>query len=129
MNIHTTGRDESDSDEQNFPYEPTPYAVLERLVASGYIGGDNHVLDYGCGKGRVCFFLAAACGCRTTGIDLSEKLLATAEGNRLQFRKKNLVRFQKCMAEHFEVTDEDTFFFNPFKEVVLRSVLGQIRIF
>ena len=128
LNIHTTGRDESGSDEQNFPYEPTPYTILERLAASGYISSDNYVLDYGCGKGRVCFFLSAVCGCMATGIDLSEKLLSTAESNRRQFQKRNLVRFQKCMAEHFEVTAEDTFFFfNPFKDVVLRSVLGQIR--
>ena len=51
LNIQTTGRDETESDEHHFPYEPTPYAVLERLAKSGYITKNNHVLDYGCGKG------------------------------------------------------------------------------
>ena len=52
LNIRTGGRDDSEAAGQNFPYEPTPYAVLERLAQSGYIEKDDHVLDYGCGKGR-----------------------------------------------------------------------------
>ena len=128
LNIRTGGRDDSEADEQNFPYEPTPYAVLERLAQSGYIEKNDHVLDYGCGKGRVCFFLVSALGCRATGIDISEKLLKTAQDNRLRFRGKKQVDFQKCPAEQFEITDEDIFFFfNPFTEVILRSVIGRIR--
>lgn len=37
--------------------EPTPYCVLERLANSGLIRKKDVVLDYGCGKGRVDFFL------------------------------------------------------------------------
>ena len=33
LQIHTTGRDDSDSDQYRYPYEPTPYKVLERLTA------------------------------------------------------------------------------------------------
>ena len=41
---------------------------------------------------------------------------------------KKQVDFQKCPAEQFEITDEDIFFFfNPFTEVILRSVIGRIR--
>ncbi len=57
LNIRTTGRDDSHSDQYRYPYEPTPYSVLERLANSGYIGKKNTVIDYGCGKGRVDFFL------------------------------------------------------------------------
>ncbi|MBQ9031070.1 MAG: class I SAM-dependent methyltransferase [Parasporobacterium sp.] len=128
LNIHTTGRDDSDSDEQNFPYEPTPYVVLERLSESGYIRKEHHVLDCGCGKGRVCFFLTDACGCRTTGIDMSEKMVQIAENNRSRFPKKKQVDFQKCSAEYFKFTDEDIlFFFNPFTETILHGVIGHIR--
>ena len=31
LHIRTTGRDDSHSDQYRFPYEPTPYSVLERL--------------------------------------------------------------------------------------------------
>ena len=128
LHVHTCGRDDSDADDNHFPYEPTPYRVLKRLAGSDYIGKDSHALDYGCGKGRVCFFLASECGCRTTGIDFSEKLIRTAEENNTRFAHKNRVCFQCCPAEKYEVTDEDIFFFfNPFGESVLHSVIGQIR--
>ena len=29
LQIHTTGRDDSNSDQYRYPYEPTPYTVLE----------------------------------------------------------------------------------------------------
>ena len=34
LKIKTGGRDDSHSDQYRFPYEPTPYRVLERLVNS-----------------------------------------------------------------------------------------------
>ena len=37
LHIRTMGRDDSHSDQHRFPYEPTPYCVLERLANSGYI--------------------------------------------------------------------------------------------
>lgn len=37
LHIKTTGRDDSRADQYRYPYEPTPYAVLERLENSGYI--------------------------------------------------------------------------------------------
>ena len=38
LKIRTTGRDDSHSDQYRYPYEPTPYCVLERLANSGMIG-------------------------------------------------------------------------------------------
>ena len=55
LKTRTTGRDDSHADQYRYPYEPTPYCVLERLANSGMIGKQNTVLDYGTGKGRVCF--------------------------------------------------------------------------
>ena len=58
LQIKTTGRDDTNADQYRHPYEPTPYCVLERLAGSGLWGKDDVVLDYGCGKGRVGFFLS-----------------------------------------------------------------------
>ena len=52
LKIKTTGRDDSKADQYRYPYEPTPYSVLERLANSGNIRKNHVVLDYGCGKGR-----------------------------------------------------------------------------
>ena len=40
LQIQTVGRDDTNSDEYRYPYEPTPYCVLERLVDYGLVGGD-----------------------------------------------------------------------------------------
>ena len=68
LRIKTTGRDDSMADQYRYPYEPTPYSVLERLAGSGYISKRNVLLDYGCGKGRVDFYLSYQTRCRTLGI-------------------------------------------------------------
>ena len=75
LHIKTTGRDDSHSDQYCFPYEPTPYPVLERLANAGYIRKGNTLLDYGCGKGRVDFFLAWQTRCRTIGVEYDERIL------------------------------------------------------
>ena len=58
LKIKTTGRDDSHSDQYRYPYEPTSYMVLERLANSGLIRKNNTLIDYGTGKGRVCFYLS-----------------------------------------------------------------------
>ena len=52
LQIKTTGRDDSRSDAEHHPYEPTDYCVLERLANSGYITKQNTLIDYGSGKGQ-----------------------------------------------------------------------------
>ena len=68
LKIVTTGRDASHANAYRYPYEPTPYCVLERLADSGYIGPTDTVVDYGCGRGRVSFFLTHRLGCRSTPV-------------------------------------------------------------
>ena len=82
LKIKTAGRDDSRSDQYCYPYEPTPYGVLERLAYCGYLGKKNHLIDYGCGKGRVDFFLAWQVRCRTTGVEYDERMIKAAEENR-----------------------------------------------
>ena len=45
LKIKTTGRDDSHADQYRYPYEPTPYSVLERLANSGLIGKGNTLLE------------------------------------------------------------------------------------
>ena len=125
--IDTCGRDENSASENNYPYEPTPYSVLERLAKSGLITKDTYLLDYGCGKGRVCIALAAMTGCRAKGIDISEKLIDAANRNLAGSHVKDRVSFAIGDAARYEIGNEDTFFFfNPFSEVILKSAVGEI---
>ena len=45
LHIRTTGRDDSHSDQYRYPYEPTPYSVLERLAGADYLTKKNTLLD------------------------------------------------------------------------------------
>lgn len=127
LKINTIGREDSHADDFHFPYEPTPYSVLERLVESEYIGSENVVIDYGCGKGRVDFYLAHAIGCQSIGVEFDEKIYEAAVQNHKNFIKRQTVRFVRGCAEEFEVEDADRFFFfNPFSIEILRKVMGRI---
>ena len=126
LRIRTIGR-EDEADPHYSPYEPTPYAVLQRLADSGCIKRKDHLLDYGCGKGRVAFFMASVVGCRVTGIDRSQKLIDTAIENRRASRLGDRITLKCCLAEQYEIADENVFFFfNPFSEKVFGSVLRRL---
>ena len=99
LNIVTGGRDASAGDAHHLPYEPTPYAVLERLAESGLVTKRNLLVDYGCGKGRVSLFLSRQTGCRSVGIDFNPALLAEAERNRLRLAGKADVLFLEEKAD------------------------------
>lgn len=128
LGIRTTGRDDSRSNHICFPYEPTDYKVLERLATYGYIRKRDLLLDYGCGKGRVSFFLAYQTGCHTIGIEYDERLLERAERNKERALAGGRTRFVQMDAAQFEVPLEANraFFFNPFAVSVLACVLEQI---
>lgn len=127
LKIKTTGRDDSKADTYHYPYEPTSYEVLERLVQSGYIAKKNTVIDYGCGKGRVSIFLNHELKCKTIGVEFDERIYQKAEENRKSYGEYQKVEFVCIGAEKFEVQDADRFyFFNPFSVEILRSVVGHI---
>ncbi len=128
LNIKTTGRDDTNADQYRYPYEPTPYCVLDRLASSGEIRKKNVLLDYGCGKGRVDFYLAYQCRCRTIGIEYDERIFANAVGNRETAVSGGRTEFVCVNAEHYAVPEDvdRCYFFNPFSVEVLQTVLARI---
>ena len=128
LQIKTTGRDDSNSDQYNYPYEPTPYRVLERLANSGLIRKNDVVLDYGCGKGRVDFFLSYQTKANTIGIEYDERIFEGAEKNRKAAVSRTRTDFVLGRAEEYEVPMEVNkfYFFNPFSVEILRKVLARI---
>ena len=126
LRIHTTGRDDTNSDTYRYPYEPTPYSVLERLADSGMIGKNDVVLDYGCGKGRVGFFLSNRLKVSTIGIEYDEHIYRSA----LENQKSSNVKadFVLTRAEEYTVPQSVSrcYFFNPFSVEILHKVMARI---
>ena len=126
LQIETVGRDDTNSDEYRYPYEPTPYCVLERLADSLLFGQHNVVLDYGCGKGRVDFFLSYQAKAKTIGIEYDERIYSSALSN----KKRALSRadFVLTRAESYPVPEavDRCDFFNPFSVEILHKVMARI---
>ena len=128
LKIKTTGRDDSHADAFCYPYEPTPYCVLERLANSGLIQKKQTVLDYGTGKGRVCFFLSYQTRCHSVGIEYDERIFAGAEQNRENAVSGARTQFVLANAENYEVPSNVSFcyFFNPFSLEILQKVMHKM---
>lgn len=129
LRIKTSGRDDTNATQYYYPYEPTPYSVLERLAKSGFIGKKNTVIDYGCGKGRVDFFLSYQTKCHSIGIEYDERIYQKALENQKSAASNNRTEFTMICAEGYEVpeTADRFYFFNPFSVDILKKVLARIK--
>lgn len=128
LRICTAGRDEERADQYRYPYEPTPYRVLERLIDHGLIGAGDVVLDYGCGKGRVGFFLSSRAKAHTIGVEYDERIYQSAlENQKIALSGAEtefvLARAEACAVPH---TVNRCYFFNPFSVEILQKVMARV---
>ena len=127
LNIKTCVFDYAEEDYQNYGYDPTPYIVLEELVKLDLLDKNDVLLDYGCGKGRVEFFINNQVGCKTIGVDHSRRLLKKAQTNLNNYGKCNNIEFIHSKAEEYNPIDANCFYlFNPFSTKIFRQVLRRI---
>lgn len=126
LQIQTTGRDDTNADAYRHPYEPTPYTVLERLAGSGFFKEEDVVLDYGCGKGRVGFFLSYRTKANTIGIEYDERIYQSALENQKCAKGKS--SFVLTRAEEYQVPARVNrcYFFNPFSVEIFHKVMARI---
>ena len=128
LRIQTCGRDELGADEYHHPYEPTPYSVLERLADSGLLSKGDVVLDYGCGKGRVGFFLSYRAKAKTIGIEYDDRIYQDALENQKTTVSRIKPAFVLTRAEEYDVPPDVNrcYFFNPFSVEILHKVMARI---
>lgn len=128
LKIKTSGRDDTKSDCFRYPYEPTPYCVLERLANSGFIRKQDVVLDYGCGKGRVDFFLAYQTRAHCIGVEYDERIISVARENQKAAVSAQKVEIMLGNAETYPVPVKVNrcFFFNPFSVEILQKAMARI---
>ena len=111
----------------NYMYEPFPYMKLIHLFKYYPFEEKDVFIDIGCGKGRV-LVAASLHGCRNIyGVDLSEELLAYANKNMIERKKKDpSIKYQLlCMNAKdyiFSPNINKVFLYNPFNLKVLIRV-------
>ena len=127
MNISTGIIDYSHEDDDNYGYDPTPYVVLNDLIQLELLKKEDVVVDYGCGKGRIEFFLNSQVGCKVIGIEHEEKLIEKANENLKQYGNDENIIFIHSKAEDYVPDEANCFyFFNPFSTKIFRKVLERI---
>ena len=86
------------------------------------------VLDYGCGKGRVGFFLSHHAKAHSIGIEYDARIYHSALENRKTAAGGERTEFVLTRAETYQVPPEVNrcYFFNPFSSEILHKVMARI---
>ena len=127
LNISTEIIDYSKEDDDNYGYDPTPYVVLQNLIKLDILKKEDIIVDYGCGNGRIGFFLNNQIGCKVIGIDHDERMIEKANENLKRYGNNENIIFIHSKAEDC-IPDESNcfYFFNPFSTKIFRKVLERI---
>lgn len=114
-------------------YEPTPYEALEVLFEQYEITNNDRIVDFGCGKGRLNFYIHHFYHAEVVGIEMNERFFRDAMTNRESYLKKNhhgvdKIHFHCCLAEGYEIDSRDNrfYFFNPFSVQIFMKVVNHI---
>ncbi len=115
------------------PYEPTPYSALDTLFQEYELNEHDQIVDYGCGKGRINFYIHYFCGASVKGIEMDDVFFEKAIVNQRSYLKntksnKETIEFFCCLAEEYRIEPSDNrfYFFNPFSIHVFRKVIQSI---
>ncbi|WP_249871521.1 methyltransferase [Oceanobacillus saliphilus] len=115
------------------PYEPTPYSAMETLFQHYKLEEDDQLVDYGCGKGRLNFYIHYFFDSSVKGIEMDEHFYQEAIDNQRNYlkhttKKEDTIEFFCCLAEEYMIEPNDNrfYFFNPFSVTIFRKVISNI---
>ncbi|MCM3400140.1 class I SAM-dependent methyltransferase [Oceanobacillus profundus] len=115
------------------PYEPTPYHALEILFQQYEVSEQDHFVDYGCGKGRLNFYIHHFYRASVKGIEMDENFYQESIVNLRKYlqhtnNRKDTIEFICCLAEEYIIDPMDNrfYFFNPFSVQIFQKVINRI---
>lgn len=133
LNIKTTGIISS-QEKDHFRYEPTPYSDLYLLFTKLKLKETDHFVDFGSGRGRVCFYVHYLFNSSVYGIEINlstyhESLLNLQNYNK-KHQNNNKINFINAYAEDYEIKNHENifFFFNPFTVKIFKKVIYNITL-
>ena len=118
-----------------YRYEPTSYSglILSFDELEKEVSCHDRLVDFGCGKGRVLFYVNQRFRCEVCGIEVDEALYEQALDNRAYYNTRFRDSVEKIelingKAEEYEIRPEDTifYFFNPFEINIFSTVIERI---
>lgn len=134
LNIKTVGEQKGFYKSLHYHrYEPTPYFALEQLFNKYELKSSDRIVDFGCGKGRLNFYIHHFYHASVVGIEMNETFYQEAIENRDSYLKKSKtskdkIHFHCCLAQEYEIDPLDNrfYFFNPFSVQVFMNVINNI---
>lgn len=134
LNIKTSGKEKLLNNSIHYNvYEPTSYEALSILSESYSTNKNDNIVDFGCGKGRLNFYLNYFFDASVTGIEMNKFYYEEALENKLSYLKKHKIKQEKinffhCLAEDYKINQFDNkfYFFNPFSLSIFIKVLSNI---
>lgn len=134
LNIKTSGKQDLDETTIHYNrYEPTSYDSLNSLFEEYKITETDSVVDFGCGKGRLNFYLNYLFNCNVTGIEMNTYFYKQALSNKKSYLSKtkaesDKINFVCTLAEQYQIKENDNkfYFFNPFSVEIFMKVLDNI---
>lgn len=136
LNIRTRGDQKGFNQSFHYHrYEPTPYSALETLFQTYELKKGDQIVDFGCGKGRLNFFIHYLFNVQVIGVEMNEEFYQKAIENRYSYiekfgNKKGKIHFHCCLAEDYQIAPLDNrfYFFNPFSIQIFRKIINNILI-
>ena len=93
-------------------YEPTPYEVLDELFTFYTPEKTDVFVDYGCGMGRLNFYIEKRYSLSSTGVEYSPVYYEKALENKKTYNgNKDKIHFVNCKAEDYLVSKNETVFY------------------
>ncbi len=134
LNIKTVGDQKGFNNSMHYHrYEPTPYYALETLFNTYELKSSDRVVDFGCGKGRLNFYIHHLFQATVIGIEMNEGFCKEAIENRTRYLKKaknrtDKIHFHCSLAEKYQINplDNHFYFFNPFSIQIFMQVINNI---
>lgn len=114
-------------------YEATSYWMLDELFKVYKVDRSGTFVDFGCGKGRVLFYVHSHFNIPVVGVEMNDQLYREAlmnEASYLQNKKKmkQPIRVEHGIAEEYRINELDCcfFLFNPFSLEIFMKVIQNI---
>ncbi|MEJ8553194.1 methyltransferase [Tepidibacter sp. Z1-5] len=134
LNIKTTGHRKWDKSSLHYhPYEATLYSALEILFKQYQVESDDNIVDFGCGKGRLVFYINYFYNSNVIGVEMDKELYLEAIENKYSYLKKykkniDKINFLCCFAQEYNIKPADNkfYFFNPFSIQIFRKIIDNI---